>query len=307
MGFNLNLGSFSKAGAAGDASKPPTRRKFGTGIFLFLFLFGAIFLVVGLLAFTDAQVDESWTRIQGKVIDINRHRDSDGDTMYTPVYEYTVGNKSYEIKSNFSSSIRPTIGATHEIAYDPSEPSKAKVAPDGGSTAFILGFPSVGAIIILVDIIVFIRSRKRSKAIDELTKTGRKVTGMLTSMRSVGSVNNVPIYKLTVTAYDGVGNSKEYTSDTIDGGAWTVAVANFATNPIPIDIYLNNANPEKYYVDISDIPNLTPDKLNSVVSNAVGGQPVAQPQSVQPIAPAQPPQEESHLQSNLFGSDDTKI
>jgi len=70
-------------------------------------------------------------------------------------------------------------------------------------------------------------------------------------------------YNLIVSAsYNGVVNN--YISDSLNGVAG-LAMSDFNNNPISIDVYINPLNPEEYYVDISDIPTLTPDRIIELI------------------------------------------
>ena len=50
-------------------------------------------------------------------------------------------------------------------------------------------------------------------------------------------------------------------------------MADFRNNPIAIDVYIDTTNPKKYYVDISDIPNLTPERIQELIKSALDRKP----------------------------------
>jgi len=269
--MNFSVGNSHNIGGLGNVAAnmgKTKRQKFGIGSMIFIVLFGAVFLGVGLLFVSSQRIDSSWERVDAKVVEVNSHL-SDGSTMYSPVYQYTVDNQSFRVSSGVSTSWKPDIGGTAEIAFNPADPSEAKVV--GGSTGMmnllVLIFPIIGALIIFGSIFGFIRSRKRSRTIDSLKATGHKITGVVVGINSTGATNGVQNYKVVVAADDGMSNVRNYTSDNLVGGTGLMAMSNFATQSIPIDVYLDPTNPEKYYVDVSDVPNLTPERIKQMVTN----------------------------------------
>ena len=69
-------------------------------------------------------------------------------------------------------------------------------------------------------------------------------------------------------------------------------------NPVPIDVYIDTVNPENYYVEVDDIPNLTPDRIADMIKTVVkpaeytsinaNSQNPAQPSPVSAPLPQQP-------------------
>lgn len=269
------------------------RRKFGFGSMIFLMLFGAVFAGAGALFYSSMQIDPSWTRVQGKVVDVSSYV-SDGSTMHTPVIEYTADGQSRRITGNSSSSNYPTIGGAREVAYNPASPGQAKAVEGFGSKLIMLMFIVFGVGIFLLAPFLFVRSLKRSRRIDNLVKTGHKVQGVLVDIQSEGSSNNSG-YKIVVAATDNSGIAQTYVSDSL-AGIGALAMADFKNNPIPIDVYIDPINPQHYYVDISDIPNITPQRISELVQRAFSGQPALAeqpsfaPTVPLPTQPALPPQ-----------------
>jgi hypothetical protein len=302
MGFTINLGG---SAIGQNMSGKPKRRKFGVGTMIFFVLIGSVFATIGIFAINMTKIDGGWTRVAAEVVDIDTHT-SDGDLMYAPICSYTVNGQDYTIKSNSSSNISPSLGGDCEVAYNPANPEEAKV--DAGAMGMIVFwiFPVVGIVIILVGIISFVTSRKRAHTIDDLVKTGRKIAGILTGVNNTSSTNGVQNYKLVVSADDGTGAVREFTSDTVVGGAWVIATANFATNPVPIDVYLSSNDPNKYYVDISDVQNLTSEQIQQMAASANGPAPAVPPVTVvaptlqaPTAAPVTPPQSGDDFDQDL--------
>lgn len=259
------------------------RQKFGISAFVFLMLFGALFGGAGLFALKSAQIDESWSRTQGKVVDVSS-RISDGSTMHTAVVEYKVDGSSHRVTAGSSSSVYPSIGSVREVAYDPAHPNNAKVAEGWGIKTLLWAFPVIGLFCIILAPILFSRSLRRSARIEQLMRTGQRLQGVLVDIQSTGNDNNTNTYKITVSAADSTGVVSNYTSDKL-GGVAGLAMADFRNNPIPVDVYVDATNPEHYYVDISDIPNLTPQRINELIQSVISRQQSAA--GAQTVAPAQ--------------------
>lgn len=286
------------------------RKKFGFSSMLSLMLFGAIFAAAGGFIYKSMQIDPSWTRVQGSVVDVSS-RISDGSTLHTPVIEYTVADQKYRVTGNSSSSAYPTVGGSREVAYNPDQPGQGKAVEGAGSQLFVLAFVVIGIGLFLLAPFLFFRSLKRSRHIDNLMRSGHKLQGVLVDVHSESSNNNSG-YSIVVAATDASGLVQNYVSDSM-AGLGGLAMADFKTTPIPIDVYVDPTNPQNYYVDISDIPNLTPQRITELVQSALSGQlqnqqpfttaapanqpapvvgttfaPTAIPVPVQPILPTQP-------------------
>ena len=296
MGFRLSLGSISGVVSAGNAVRgdlvgKPKRRKFGVGALIVSVVLGMLFIVLGLFVINFTKVDPSWIQVTGKVTDAQTYTDSDGNLLYAPICQYTVDGKAYTIESGSSSSVPVVIGGACKLAYNPANPKQAQVDP-GIMGAIVWIFPVAGTIIILFGIIKFVSSRKRTKMIGDLMTTGRKVTGVLTGIKPTVMVNGVQHYKLIVSADNGTGTVSEFVSDTIVGGAWVLATADYTTRPIPIDVYFDQVDPSRYYVDISSIQGLTPEKIQQMTSrvdSAPGPISTFVPAGTAPIVASTPP------------------
>lgn len=274
MGINFNsnmLGSGFKV----------KRQKFGVGSLVFLLLFGAAFVGAGFLVINGVQIDSSWQRTNGEVVDVYDRTDN-GSTTYAPVVKYSVNEQEYQMTGSLSSSFMPTVGEQREVAYNPQQPNEAKLVEGIGATWWLWLFPVFGISMMAVALISFIRSLKRSNTINDLVRTGRKVQGILTDIQSTGGNDNgSSSYKIVVSAVDITGVVQNYVSDSLNNIAG-LAMADFRNNPIPIDVYIDPTKPQNYYVDISDIPNLTPERIAQLIQSAVK---TAGPQTIMNTAP----------------------
>ena len=86
------------------------------GLIIFLILFGIVFGSRIKLKTLDSY------RVT-RHIEVLEHEDDDGDTMYTPVYYYSVNGKEYTCKSGFSSNHRPNT-SSGKVYYDSKNPER---------------------------------------------------------------------------------------------------------------------------------------------------------------------------------------
>lgn len=260
ISFNSNIANFKVR-----------RQQFGIFSLIFLLLFGAVFAGSGLFFINSSKIDSSWNRISGEIVD-SSSRISNESTTYNPVIQYSVDGQNYRLTSSSGSSFYPNIGGKLEVAYNPSRPDQAKVVDGVGAQAFLWLFPVIGIGILVLAPILFIRSMHRSKKIKNLMQTGQKLQGVLVDVQSTGSSDNNNTYKIVVSATDISGAVQNYVSDQL-GGIGGLAMADFRKNPIPIDVYVDPANSQNYYVDISDVPNLTPERIGELIKSAANKQP----------------------------------
>lgn len=261
------------------------RQKFGVGSLLALLLLGAGFIGVTYFIITSTQVDSGWKQVNGKVTSISSSID-DGTTMYTPVISYTVNGQTHRVSSSFSSSSYPTVGDKKEVAYNPARPDQAKVVEGLDTTWLFWLFPLIGVILVVIAPISYMRSRKRSINIDALMQSGRRLQGVIVDIQSTRGQKN-STYTIVVAATRSDGIVQNFESDKISG-IGGLALADFHSTPIPIDVYVDPTNPQNYYVDVSDIPNLTPERIAQLVQSVV--KPQQQPQSILNVQQPQPPQ-----------------
>ncbi len=240
---------------AGDQTKLK-RHVFGISTLFFLELFGLIFVGIGVGFASRRKIDPTWIRAQGEVIDIVEMPGSRRGPSYYPLFKYVVNHQSYQFRREWSSSGYPVLGSKEEIAYNPNRPDQAKAVEGIGSWIFLLLFPSIGALMVIMAPILFIRSSKRSQIIKNLIQIGNKVPGVIAKVKSVGGPKGINSYKIIVSATDNTGVTKEYISDRV-GSYADLAVIDFHKNSIPIGVYINPTNHQQYYVDIDSMPDLT--------------------------------------------------
>ena len=242
------------------------RKKFGISSLLFLLVFGAIFTGTGFFVLNSNKIDPNWTKVTGEVVESSSHT-SNSSTTYSPVVKYEVNGQTYRVASSISSSSYPNIGAKREVAYNPARPDQSKVVEGINSTWWLYLFPLIGIICLALAPYLFIRSFNRSGKINRLMQSGQKLQGILVDVQSEGGKNNSG-YKIIVSATNTSGTVQNYVSDSLTG-IGGLAMADFRNSPIPIDVYVDPANPHIYYVDVADIPNLTPERIGELIKSAM--------------------------------------
>jgi hypothetical protein len=251
------------------------RQSTGLGTLLFMLIFGGIFTSVGWVIMADLNISPDWKRATGTIVEVVRKSSSTRHgPSYAPIVEYKVEGQSYRVASSISSTSYPTIGKTKQVAYNPQNPEEAKVIDKIGMI-FLL-FPVIGILVIVMAVYAFIKSILREKEIKQLLAKGRKIEGVLVEVESSGSKNMS--YRLVVSAVDHQGKVQNYKSDSL-GGIGALAMLDYQINPIAVDVYLDPKNPQSYYVDIDDIPGLTPDRINQLLDLAKSKQ-VAKPSTL---------------------------
>lgn len=246
------------------------RKKFGIGSLIFMLLFGAVFTGAGFFALNSSRIDPDWTTVSGEVVD-SSSRTRDGSTVYSPIVAYEVDGQTHRVTSNISSAGSPKIGASREVAYNPANPGQAKLVESARTQWFLYAFPLIGIALLAGSPFLFIRSWRRSNAIKKLLQDGQKIQGVVVDVQSQGSSNRSK-YKIVVSAADTSGNVKNYVSDSLTG-IGGLAMMDFRQNPIPMDVYIDPADPKIYYVDISDVPNLTPERIGELIKSATTNRP----------------------------------
>ena len=212
---------------------------------------------------SSVSVPTGWTVVMGQVSDVVESTSSDG-TTYAPIVSFTQDGQEYLARTNFYSSSKPALGTERKVAFDPQNPEKNKVVGSLASLWVVVLGGLVGAVLFILGPILFINSMRRQKAIEELMRTGHKVTGVISNVRKTGSENNRDYFVITVTAPGMDAGIREYHSDAVVniGGLMTV---DYQSKPVPVDVYISTSNPELYYVDIDDIPELTRESLESYI------------------------------------------
>lgn len=114
----------------------------GTSLLVVL-LVGAIMVAGGFWLRSSTGAYSEGLIVEGQVVDIIRSRNGDGNTLYQPVVEYSVGANTYQVKTYYSSSSRPRLGETRQVSYRPGDPSSGRVVGTDWLPWAIIAFGSV--------------------------------------------------------------------------------------------------------------------------------------------------------------------
>lgn len=260
------------------------RQKTGLGSLVIFLGMGVVFIVPGYAIYSSSQPDPNWVKVEGSVIG-NSSSISDGSTMYTPIVEYTAQGRKLQTTANMSSSSPAQIGGKREVSYDPTQPHVAKVTSSGMELLFVALFPIIGVLIIVIGLVSFVRSVKRTNEIKHLMNSGFKLQGIVTDIRASSvSRNNKSSSIVVVSAVDHTGAVRHFGSDALTG-INRIALSGFQNDPIPVDVYIDMNSTEKYYVDIDDLPDLTSDKIAELLKGVAspGGAAAVENISTPPI------------------------
>lgn len=229
-------------------------------------VFGGMFIVVMIPLSNSNRTPAGWENVSGQVVETSERR-GDDSTLYTAIVEYRVDGQAYRVASNVSSSWQPTMGDSRKVTYNPAKPSESKLIEEGILPNLIFWlFPGIGSLWIILTVYSYLKSKNRTRQIQNLVSSGTKVTGVLIDIKTPFNQAN-DTYQIVVSATDVRGVVQNYVSDPVSGiGA--LGLSDFRTQPIPIDVYVDRSNPDKYYVDVSDIPNLTPERIQQLVQSA---------------------------------------
>lgn len=119
-------------------------------------ILGIIFAFLGVIVFgigvnnnlQENKKSATYKDIVGTVVDMHTEQEDEYNdtldryetkTMYTPIYEYQINEVKYRYESNMSSSIKPTIGSTVTIKYNPNNPNDAYIEGEGDWLFLLVG------------------------------------------------------------------------------------------------------------------------------------------------------------------------
>jgi hypothetical protein len=117
---------------------------------------GVLALLLALRTHRQRQAHEAWVanaaRTEGTVVSVRESGDVDTVSEYTPLIAYRVGGQEYTIEGRPSHRRNLEVGARVPLAYEPSHPGSARVAP----IEKVSSFTRVMGIVMLVFLALFI-------------------------------------------------------------------------------------------------------------------------------------------------------
>lgn len=171
--------------------------------FFFLFFISGVaiaVIMIGILIGSTMNLNNLDATTMSTSVEINQHIDSDGNTMYSPVYHYNVNGEEYSCSSNSSSSIRPSE-TNALVYYDSKKPSRCMTPYSKSSNKMLLIFLILPVIFIALGVVNINKVNKRIKIIKELNTKGKLVKNLPYRLENSNlKVNGVPI-QLPVVDY----------------------------------------------------------------------------------------------------------
>lgn len=222
-------------------------------------LFGGIFTPIGLLFAgiglwlysSDQDLASSGARATGTVIAITSYRDSDGDTMYRPVVEFTdaAGNRR-EFSSDISSSSSEfSRGETVDVIYDPAQPENAII--DSFMERFFLPliFGGLGSIFALIGGGILFATIRRRQTIARLKTRGLRIEAEVLncSLDTSVKINGRSPYRVHAQAkHPRTGMLASFRSDPI----WLDLSRELEGRSVPVLVDPRNA--KRHYIDLRE-------------------------------------------------------
>ena len=219
-------------------------------------LFGSVLFLIAVSYAADALIlSMGGEAAEGEVVQVIRHRDSDGRQAATPVIRFTTaGGQVVEFSPSLGDSALERIGLKVPVRYDPENPGRATVAglDHLWGAPLILGlfslpFLGIGYGYWLVRLSRRLRDRRVERA-------GRRVEARLTGIEreSAASAGLEPAGWVIRAEWQ----------DPKDGRRHV-----FHSRPLPFDptaflkaerigIFLDPADPSRYRMDLSGLPRL---------------------------------------------------
>ena len=254
---------------------------------------GLVFLAIMLVIFfcNIFARDSLDAETQSISTDPNRHEDSDGDTVYSPIFTYEVDGKQYTCTSGTSSSISPG-NEPRTIHYDSKNPSKCMSDYSENINWLFLLFAILPAIFIIIGASMNSKIAKRVKQIEALNQTGKLVKNLPYRLESTNiEINNRPLMKIVV-------DYRLPTGETITlEGDPRYDRKNEDEDGL-VDLVIDESNPKNYYLDFeinrvggnrSDDYYVNPDGTPSTPATQSEPQPELQPEPTPSSEPTIPP------------------
>jgi hypothetical protein len=205
---------------------------------------GGIFaaIMIGIFVFSLVKQSTLDSETMSLAVEENRHTDSDGDYVYSPIYAYEVDGKPYSCTSNVSSSFKPSQESI-PIYYDSKDPSRCMSDYSKNVDWFILVFLIIPAVFIAIGWIFIHKTNVRVRQVEALNQTGKLVKGLPYRLENSNiEINNRPLMKIVV-------DYRLPTGETITlEGDPRYDRKNEDEDGL-VDLVIDESNPKNYYLD----------------------------------------------------------
>lgn len=218
--------------------------KKGIKFFLMFLLVGIFFLgiLLAILIMNIINYKSLDSEIMSNHVEINTYKDSDGDTMYSPIYYYNIRGKEYKCSSQGGSSIMPST-KNRKVYFDSKNPTRCMTDYSRGNNKWILLFLLLPIVFIGTAVYNIIKVNKRIKLINNLNTTGKLVKNLPYRLENTGmSVNGIQIQKPVVDYTLPSG-----TTITLQGDPRHDKKV--ADKDGMVDLVIDEANPNNYFID----------------------------------------------------------
>lgn len=213
--------------------------------FFLMFLLAGVFLLGILLAILIMNIinyKSLDSEIMPNHIEINTYKNSDGDTMYSPIYYYNIRGKEYKCSSQGGSSIMPST-KNRKVYFDSKNPTRCMTDYSRGNNKWILLFLLLPIVFIGTAVYNIIKVNKRIKLINNLNTTGKLVKNLPYRLENTGmSFNGIQIQKPVVDYTLPSGTTINLQGDPRHD-------KKVADKDGMVDLVIDEANPNNYFID----------------------------------------------------------
>lgn len=213
--------------------------------FFLMFLLAGVFLLGILLAILIMNII-NYKSLDSEIvpnhIEINTYKNSDGDTMYSPIYYYNIRGKEYKCSSQGGSSIMPST-KNRKVYFDSKNPTRCMTDYSRGNNKWILLFLLLPIVFIGTAVYNIIKVNKRIKLINNLNTTGKLVKNLPYRLENTGmSFNGIQIQKPVVDYTLPSGTTINLQGDPRHD-------KKVADKDGMVDLVIDEANPNNYFID----------------------------------------------------------
>jgi hypothetical protein len=139
---------------------------------IFLFVFGSIFLVSGVIQFIlNSNLENNGVLTNGIVTKMQYRNSRKGKATYVPIILYKAKDgKEYELRSNiyYDDSTKYKKGDTIEIYYNPNDADEATLANENEATIPLVMGGGFGLLMCIGGIMVYKKGKKKLRANTEI-------------------------------------------------------------------------------------------------------------------------------------------